>query len=273
MKARKVGVKTGLFKLSVKIGLKFPFSKLGLTRLLIPMDIARYFEIPTMASELCVTANEKILDLSSPKLLAAYLASEVECNIEATDIYKKDLDEWGKLLSKFDQKFNNINWRVVDGRKLPYKANSFDKAYSISVLEHIKENGDIKAIKELARVVKSGGLLAFTVPVDHKGEEAYKNNIIYGQKLDKNGKLFWSRRYTPETLVKRLIKPSGLKLKKLEYCYEKYPLFSTVHSNLLPWSVLFGWLYPIIARISLKRCSKLPKNVSVANALVVLTKT
>ena len=273
MRARKVDMNgIGLFTFSIGIGLRFPFSKLGLTRLLIPMDIARYFEIPETVRALNAKRREKVLDLSSPKLLAVYLAKKTGCKIEATDIYKKDLDEWQKLLAESGEKITNLTWKVVDGRKLTYEANSFDKAYSISVLEHIEGKGDSKAIKELARVLKPGGVLVITVPVNNIGKEGYIDKSIYGQNVDRQGKLFWARRYTPETLRKRLVKPSGLKLKKLVYCYEKYPKFTQMHSKLLPWSVFLGWLYPLLARISLERCFKLPKRATVANALIVLTK-
>jgi len=55
---------------------------------------------------------------------------------------------------------------------------SFDHAYSISVLEHIAEDGDIPALAELARVVKPEGrivldrLLASTSQVQPLGRRA-----------------------------------------------------------------------------------------------------
>lgn len=261
-----------LFIFSLKIGLKFPWSRLGLTRLLVPMDIARYFEIPATAKALQLKTNDTILDLSSPKLLASYLANEANCNIEATDIYENEIEEWKRLLKISGYSSKKLVWKIVDGRNLPYKSDSFDKAYSISVLEHIEKRGDIRTIKELARIIKPTGLLVITVPVNNSGGNSYKKTSIYGQTPGNRDRFFWSRRYTPETLISRLVNPSGLKLNHLEYCYEQYPFFSSWHARFLPWSILFGWFYPMIAAVSLKRCLQLPKNISMANALLILQK-
>ncbi|GAC1444550.1 MAG: class I SAM-dependent methyltransferase [Mycobacteriales bacterium] len=45
---------------------------------------------------------------------------------------------------------------------LPFAANSFDKVIAAEVLEHLPE--DTRAMSELARVLKPGGLIAVTVP-------------------------------------------------------------------------------------------------------------
>ncbi len=49
-----------------------------------------------------------------------------------------------------------------DARALPFPSGSFDRVVAAEVLEHIPE--DQRAIGELARVLKPGGVLAVTVP-------------------------------------------------------------------------------------------------------------
>jgi ubiquinone/menaquinone biosynthesis C-methylase UbiE len=46
---------------------------------------------------------------------------------------------------------------------LPYADNSFDALVSVQVMQHAKESVIIKAIKEIVRVVKPGGLIFITL--------------------------------------------------------------------------------------------------------------
>jgi ubiquinone/menaquinone biosynthesis C-methylase UbiE len=48
-----------------------------------------------------------------------------------------------------------------DIHELPYKSNSFDKIVSICVLEHLKD--DVRALREMRRVIKEKGILSMTV--------------------------------------------------------------------------------------------------------------
>jgi len=58
--------------------------------------------------------------------------------------------------------------KVADATRLPFDAGSFGTVFSNSVLEHIP---DIDAVcREVARVLRPGGQLVFTVPSDHFGE-------------------------------------------------------------------------------------------------------
>jgi len=56
----------------------------------------------------------------------------------------------------------NVNFQVGDLTALPYKERTFDKIFSVDVLEHIED--DVTALKELWRVLKDGGLLAIHTP-------------------------------------------------------------------------------------------------------------
>jgi ubiquinone/menaquinone biosynthesis C-methylase UbiE len=47
--------------------------------------------------------------------------------------------------------------------ELPYKNNMFDKAFCISVLEHLSDKDKVKALAEFKRVLKNGGMLILTL--------------------------------------------------------------------------------------------------------------
>jgi len=54
----------------------------------------------------------------------------------------------------------NVEYRVYDGKQLPYDDGSFDLAFSICVLHHVDRDSRLRVVRELGRVVRRGGLVA-----------------------------------------------------------------------------------------------------------------
>ncbi len=84
---------------------------------------------------------------------------------------------------------NKVYKRAVQGdiKSLPFKNEQFGSAFSNGTLEHV-DNIDL-ALKEISRVIKKGGIFAFTVPSKYLGSylffsfvPGYKNffNNIFG---------------------------------------------------------------------------------------------
>lgn len=251
---------------------KFKFSKEAFKRVLIPMDIARYFEIPATFNYLDIQKGEKILDISSPKLISLYISEKKESIVYGTDVWDKEIGVWRDIVANIvrNEKFKKyLKLIVVDGRKLPYKKNFFDKIFSVSVIEHIENNGDTKCIKELARVLKPGGKIVITTPFGKEYKENWVNRNAYGNEYKGTKPVFLSRIYSRKTLFERLIKPSGLKLVSSIVCNEKYPIITTIYTNLLPFSALFGLFFPLLSKLTLSTGKKVGyKN----NILFVLRK-
>lgn len=78
---------------------------------------------------------------------------------------------------------------MPDGTQLPFADESFDHAYSISVLEHIGEDRDLDPLAELARVVKPGGRIVFTVRFDRTYREDWRDAPLYGGHVPARGEL------------------------------------------------------------------------------------
>ncbi|MHA1106763.1 MAG: class I SAM-dependent methyltransferase [Promethearchaeota archaeon] len=57
---------------------------------------------------------------------------------------------------------NSIHPLCGDITRLPYRDDSFDFISALDVLEHIKD--DIKAVSEINRIIKKGGIVVITVP-------------------------------------------------------------------------------------------------------------
>ena len=51
-------------------------------------------------------------------------------------------------------------------KKIPYKKNTFDLIFALDILEHIPDAN--KALDELVRLLRSGGLLFISVPAEVK---------------------------------------------------------------------------------------------------------
>jgi len=63
-----------------------------------------------------------------------------------------------------------------DGSTAPLDAASVDTAYSISVLEHVSD--PVGLVREVARVLRSGGIFVLTMDVDLKGDGAIAPDVF-----------------------------------------------------------------------------------------------
>jgi ubiquinone/menaquinone biosynthesis C-methylase UbiE len=98
---------------------------------------------------------------------------------------------------------DGLEFQVGDARALPFGDETFDHAYSISAIEHIAEEGDFRALGELARVVKPGGRIVFTVPFDTVYRQDWRDAPLYGeQTLSENGRWFFSHVYDEGRLTR-----------------------------------------------------------------------
>ncbi|NSW44269.1 MAG: class I SAM-dependent methyltransferase [Bacteroidales bacterium] len=64
----------------------------------------------------------------------------------------------------------------MDIRHMPFNDNSFDVLMCNHVLEHIDD--DIKAMKEIYRVLKSGGIAILQVPIDRNRNNTFEDETI-----------------------------------------------------------------------------------------------
>ncbi len=262
---------------SINLGLRyylsgnFRVSKEALKRIIIPMDIARYFEIPATFQHINPKVDESILDISSPKLLSFYISERYKSNVYATDVWNKEILEWKNIKNNLGNSTlsKRLKLLTVDGTKLPFRNNFFDKIYSISVIEHIESHGDTICIKEMCRVLKPGGKIVITTPFGKEYKEIWVKRDAYGNKYDGDKPVFLSRIYSPKTLKERLLIPTGLKLEAKLICNERFPIITNIYTFFLPVSAFFGLLFPIFAKLTLRISKKIDtKN----NVLFVLRK-
>ncbi len=197
--------------------------KRGLRYLVMPVPYWRSLEYRLVWNEADFQSEDRILDIGSPKLLSLYLAEKTGAEVFATDIEDYFLDEYGFLRDARKISPQTLHLEVEDGRRLSFPDNSFTKVYSISVIEHIPEEGDMECLREIGRVLRPGGQCLITVPYWPTSKEEYRPPNFYwagASTSTPDGQVFYQRRYSEEDLYARLIKPSGLAVRKIAYVGE-----------------------------------------------------
>lgn len=134
-----------------------------------------------------------------------------------------------------------------DARRLTYKDNTMDRVYSISVIEHIPEEGDISAMREMGRVVREGGRLVVSVPYGREFAEEFG--------IDSSAR-YYQRRYDQRSLERRLIHPSGLRLVEIKYFGDRTRVpFRLYYRHRLVKGLLF-LLAPVLSSLFLQPVSE-----------------
>ena len=181
---------------------------LGLKRLALPVGYWRAVEFAYVWRQLRPPAGARVLDIGSPKDLAAMLAYHRGYEVVATDILPTAVllsRRYGSAQGLEGHGRGRVHSEVQDARALTYADDSFDAAYSVSVLEHIPDDGDSAAMRELMRVVRPGGVVVVTVPYDRRYRETFVDGPVYERKPLGSEAVFYERHYDRESLTKRLL--------------------------------------------------------------------
>ncbi len=249
-----------LFIFSLKIGvnalLKGNVTKESIKRILCPLDVSRYYEIPKVINSLIIKKGMKVLDISSPKLITYYLATKFPgVTFYATDKFKSELASWEKLMPNI----KNVIVKLEDATKLTFKNNLFDIVYSVSVIEHLgneKNFEDTKMIVEVERVLKSRGTFALTTIISNKSKIVFKNKNLYSTDNNKINKTFFCRIYSYPQLKDRLLNKTNLKVTQEEVCNYKYTFYEYIFNTLMPLSILLGWVNLLFVPFMLNTTNK-----------------
>lgn len=223
----------------------------SLRYLVIPVNYWRALEYQLIYRACRFRRSDRVLDIGSPKLLAAYLAEHLGLDMTTTDI-----DPYFVSTMETIRAFRRIpsarfHTRVEDGRALTFADNQFSKIYSISVIEHIPDTGDVACAREIGRVLAPGGICAITVPFAPVYRDEYRGPDFYWAKwsvTNECGQVFYQRRYSEQALFERIIEPSGLSLVDLRYVGEKVMQDSPKElADVLPR--VTGPVQPLLSRV------------------------
>lgn len=81
-----------------------------------------------------------------------------------------------KTLRSLQKKYPQWKFQYAELLQLPFPKNSFDQVFFLEVLEHIKPSETFEVLSELVRVLKPGGELFLSVPVNEGLEEMLPEN-------------------------------------------------------------------------------------------------
>ncbi len=171
-----------------------------------PVSIVRYFEVSFCHNSVNWQMVNKYLDVSSPRLFFVYLVKQyTNLSVEAINPDHNDLEDTREIVQSLGIS-DRINLSSENAIRLSYPDNYFDVITTISVIEHIPDNGDQMAIKELWRVLKPKGKLIITIPCMKQYQEEWREHDIYQLgNPQKDQKYFFQRFYDEEALQSRLI--------------------------------------------------------------------
>ncbi|MEC4806233.1 MAG: methyltransferase domain-containing protein [Jaaginema sp. PMC 1079.18] len=188
-----------------------------------PVNNVRYFEFDFCYHSVSWSKIQSYLDVSSPRLFFLYLLKKYpHLESELINLDTRDLAETQQYL-KFLTSPAKINLAAYDATQLPYADESFDIITSISVIEHIPNQGDSQAVRELWRVLKPGGKLLLTVPCLKNYYEEWRSTDSYnlGTVQNQEKLYFFQRFYDFKNLEDRIINIVGKEPSYRQYFGEK----------------------------------------------------
>jgi SAM-dependent methyltransferase len=234
-----------LYRTSVALGVRdlvrHGYRREALRCVLIPLDPSRYLELPWALEALGARPGERVLDLASPKLLAVEFVRR-GLRVTSVDQLEREIETWRALAED-----SGVDFRVGDGRALPFADASFDHATSISVLEHIEDRGDVEALGELARVVRSGGRVLVTLPYAATYREDWREAPMYAAHEPVADRYFFQRWYDDahaDELVAAVpaLEPVSREVVRMQ------PNWNAAYTRTFPWLLPLGPVYGLIAR-------------------------
>lgn len=196
-------------------------------------------------------SSDRILDVGCGDGVWTNHLAKKGCVATGIDISKHDLRTARERAEKMKHKVKYIQ---ADATKMPFKPQSFDKIYSISTLEHIKN--DFGVLEECFRVLKSHGSLVISVPQESRltlprlftclpkdVKKRFFSSVIVNSQNPEEYQKYWNKKfrqfrtYTPQTLRKKL-EGVGFTVAK-EIGHTKF--FGKLPQNILESLKIFEW--------------------------------
>jgi SAM-dependent methyltransferase len=267
-----------LYWFSVRLGLRslgLAHKRAALARLLNPLSYPRGMEFAVTLRGLKLPPDGRVLDIGSPKLLFCWLAANTSLVMHATDIMDSFIEPTRGLLSRLglsEEVGTRLCLERQDARDLTYPEGFFDVVYSVSVVEHIPDDGDSAALREIGRVLGPGGRACLTVPFAASGyRETWVRRDVFERRRRPGERIFFQRHYDLPALDRRLVQPSGLRLESLTYFGEPWLPFDRFW-NALPLTARLplAWAQPLFERVLLRElpAERIDRAIGVALTLI-----
>jgi SAM-dependent methyltransferase len=225
-------------------------------RIVNPLSYPRFMEYQLAMRDMQKLDHGRVLDIGSPKLPVLLLARHARFELYATDVRDYFVDPTRLFISRAGlghRLDRDLHLEVQDGRHLTYADAWFDWVYSISVFEHIPDDGDSQAIADVYRVLRPGGVATLTVPFRAVGyyEEFVKGDVY--ERRGTGGPTFYQRHYDMDALQRRLIGPSHMRLTGMTFFGEPGLQFEQYWNRIpMKWKIPLLWAQPLLAKLFLR---------------------
>lgn len=210
----------------------WPAGRVGLARLLVPLDPWRYYELGRVAE---AEFSGRCLDVSSPKLLPSLLQAEGKGTWTCIDLFEDEIEAWRSVDPALDLV-------VQDATALAFSDETFDHCICISVLEHVGAGQDAVALDEMWRVLRPGGLLYLTTDVAASPHDVRTSDAVYGSaspSVDGGEGVFFKHDYGVEE-VERLVAGRPWQVRVREFAVQRKPGIERWFYGHTPWSYAAG---------------------------------
>ena len=161
----------------------------------------RHWEYATLIIDSEVESEMRVLDAGGTGTVFSYFLALMGCDVYTVDIDKQKVEDANALTPKLkEQAVAKINHSFQSIAKMSFPDNYFDRVFSICVIEHLNNEDQLAGLKEMARVLSPGGILAMTydyVDLPQGKEYAGEHEGVYMH---------------PEEVKDWIIKPSGLEV-------------------------------------------------------------
>ena len=205
--------------------------RVGLVRLLVPLDPRRYYELGRIAD---ADFGGKCLDVSSPKLLPSLLHAEGRGRWVCVDLFAEEIAAWRTIDPALDL-------AVEDATALSFPDETFDHCICVSVIEHIGGGKDSDALSEIWRVLKPGASLHLTTDVATKPRDVFVEDRVYGQasQVVEDRGVFYKHDYAPLEL-EQLVARRPWEVVVREFAVARDPRIERWYTSHLPWTSITG---------------------------------
>ncbi len=155
---------------------------------------------------------DRVIDLGCGTGRHVLELSKIPADIIGADISRTDIRAGRYLLEimrRRDEVKARVHWLQTAGERLPFKDGAFDRVICTETLEHVDDEHVLA--RELARVLKPGGILAISVPDEYSEKVFWKLSKNYRTHAGGHVRIFG------RSEIVRLMRTSGLEPYAVRY--------------------------------------------------------